>query len=261
MEAIPSSEKSIHTEYAWRHIPEDGNLHSHRRENLKSYIRMSKLRNSCARIDIRPRCGRVSFYFIRLCLHIACYQLCISGMYSYNRIKPISRKSGHGSGSHFHSRSLRPCLWCLSCPQTGSPRVNMTRIVIGMRWGRGVESNWFHWLAYCTCPGWLWWWRIWWNEDWQYSEKTRPSAILFTTNPTWPDPGLNPGRRGGKPATNRLSYGAAFVIGNFSSCMWPLGRSETVTDSEDCYAFKDFYVSRCFVGRKASGLTLRKQWD
>jgi hypothetical protein len=31
-------------------------------------------------------------------------------------------------------------------------------------------------------------------------------------NPTWPDPGLNPGRRGGKPATNRLSYGAALVF-------------------------------------------------
>jgi hypothetical protein len=29
-------------------------------------------------------------------------------------------------------------------------------------------------------------------------------------NPTWPDPGLNPGRRGGKPATNSLSYGTAF---------------------------------------------------
>jgi hypothetical protein len=28
-------------------------------------------------------------------------------------------------------------------------------------------------------------------------------------NPTWWDPGLNSGRRGGKPATNRLSYGAA----------------------------------------------------
>jgi hypothetical protein len=28
-------------------------------------------------------------------------------------------------------------------------------------------------------------------------------------NPTWPDPGLNPGSRSGKPATNRLSYGAA----------------------------------------------------
>jgi hypothetical protein len=28
-------------------------------------------------------------------------------------------------------------------------------------------------------------------------------------NLTWSDPGLNPGRRGGKPATNRLSYGVA----------------------------------------------------
>jgi hypothetical protein len=52
-----------------------------------------------------------------------------------------------------------------------------------------------------ACPGWLWWWRIWWNEDWQrkpkYSEKTRPSATLSTKNPTWIDLGSNPGRRGG----------------------------------------------------------------
>jgi hypothetical protein len=56
-------------------------------------------------------------------------------------------------------------------------------------------------------------WRNWWNEDWQgkpkYSEKTCPSATLSTTNPTCLDPGLNPGPRGGTPATNRLSYGAA----------------------------------------------------
>jgi hypothetical protein len=69
-----------------------------------------------------------------------------------------------------------------------------------------------HSLAYCTCPGWLWRWRIWWNE-WQgkpkYSEKTCPDATLPTTNPTWPDPRLNPDRRGGKPATKRFSYGAA----------------------------------------------------
>jgi hypothetical protein len=62
-------------------------------------------------------------------------------------------------------------------------------------------------------PGWLWWWSIWLNEVWQgrtkYSEKTCPSATSSTTNPTWPDPGLNQGRRGGKSATNRLSYGAA----------------------------------------------------
>jgi hypothetical protein len=68
-------------------------------------------------------------------------------------------------------------------------------------------------MTYCNCPGWLWCWRIWWNEDWQgkpkYSEKTCPSATLSITNPTWPDPGSNPGHCRGKPATNRLSYGAA----------------------------------------------------
>jgi hypothetical protein len=60
---------------------------------------------------------------------------------------------------------------------------------------------------------WWWLWRNWWNEDWQgkpkYSEKTCPSVTLSTTNPTWLDPGLNLGRRVGKPATNRLSCGAA----------------------------------------------------
>jgi hypothetical protein len=54
---------------------------------------------------------------------------------------------------------------------------------------------------------------IWWNKNWQEkpkcSEKTCPSATLSTTNPTWPHLGSNLGRRGGKPATNRLSYGTA----------------------------------------------------
>jgi hypothetical protein len=36
---------------------------------------------------------------------------------------------------------------------------------------------------------------------------------LSTTNPTWLDPGSNPGRRGGKPANNSLSYGAAYQAG------------------------------------------------
>jgi hypothetical protein len=84
--------------------------------------------------------------------------------------------------------------------------------------GGGTESTRHvgHWMAYCTCPGWLWWWRIWCSEDWQgkpkYSEKTCPSATLSTTNPTCQNPGSNPGFRGGKPATNGLSYGAAFVF-------------------------------------------------
>jgi hypothetical protein len=31
-------------------------------------------------------------------------------------------------------------------------------------------------------------------------------------NPTWPNPGLNPGRLGRKPSTNCLSYGAAIYL-------------------------------------------------
>jgi hypothetical protein len=60
------------------------------------------------------------------------------------------------------------------------------------------------------------WWWLWsnsWNEDWKgkpkYWKKTCPSVTLFTSNPTLPDPGWNPDRRGGKPATDRLSYGTA----------------------------------------------------
>jgi hypothetical protein len=66
---------------------------------------------------------------------------------------------------------------------------------------------------------WWWLWRNWWNENWQgkpkFSEKSCPSATLSTTNPTWLVPGLNPGRRGGKPATNRL-HGHTSVRRQFS---------------------------------------------
>jgi hypothetical protein len=40
METIRSSETSVNKISTRRHIPEDGILHSHRRENLKSYILM-----------------------------------------------------------------------------------------------------------------------------------------------------------------------------------------------------------------------------
>jgi hypothetical protein len=69
-----------------------------------------------------------------------------------------------------------------------------------------------HYWPVVPAPDDRWWWlrRNWWNIDWQgkpkYSEKTCHSATL-STNRTW----LDPGRRGGKPATNRLSYGVAFL--------------------------------------------------
>jgi hypothetical protein len=45
------------------------------------------------------------------------------------------------------------------------------------------------------------------------------SATLSTTNPTWPDLGSNSGRRSGKPATNRLSYGTACLPTYLNGCI------------------------------------------
>jgi hypothetical protein len=86
-------------------------------------------------------------------------------------------------------------------------------------WGE-TESTWYvgHCWPIVRASDDRWWlWSSRWNEDLQgtpkYSEKTCPSATLSTTDPTWPDLGSNPGRRGGKPATNRLSYGTAMLKG------------------------------------------------
>jgi hypothetical protein len=118
-------------------------------------------------------------------------------------------------------------------------------------------------LAYCTAPDdrWGWLWSNCWNEDWQgkpkYSEKTCPSAILSTTNPTWRDPCANTGRRGGKPVTNRLSYGAAlggrfpnlrlFILPHIS--LWFLGSYVTVLKQKlNCLAICVIATKFCFTG-------------
>jgi hypothetical protein len=92
----------------------------------------------------------------------------------------------------------------------------------GGRWSR-TEPTIIEATIWPTVPatddnGWWWVWSSRWNV-WQgkpkYSEKTCPIAALSTTYPTWPDPGSNPGRCYGKPATNRPSYGTA-LFGAYS---------------------------------------------
>jgi hypothetical protein len=46
--------------------------------------------------------------------------------------------------------------------------------------------------------------------NWSTRRKPTPMPLCpLQIRITWLSPGLYPGRRGGKPATNRLSYGAA----------------------------------------------------
>jgi hypothetical protein len=51
------------------------------------------------------------------------------------------------------------------------------------------------------------------GETEMYAEKKpAPAPLCPPQNPTWLEAGVNPGSRGGKPATNRLSYGAAKTV-------------------------------------------------
>jgi hypothetical protein len=50
-----------------------------------------------------------------------------------------------------------------------------------------------------------------WQGKPEYSEETCPSATLSTTKSHMTIRSRTPDRSGGKPATNRLSYGAAHI--------------------------------------------------
>ena len=69
-----------------------------------------------------------------------------------------------------------------------------------------------------------------WNEIDRGSRSTRRetwlSATLSTTNPTWTDPGSNPGLRDERTATNRLSHGTVLHMccSAFGISVYYLGR-------------------------------------
>jgi hypothetical protein len=64
-----------------------------------------------------------------------------------------------------------------------------------------------------------------WQRKRKCSEDSCPSSALTTTNTTCSDLGLNPIRRGGNPAPNRLSYCTAYhhlvaKLNNYLCCLY-----------------------------------------
>jgi hypothetical protein len=82
-------------------------------------------------------------------------------------------------------------------------------------WGgmRLSESAWYvgHFWPIVPAPDYRWWW-VEQSVEWELAGDTEvlgenlPQCHFVHHRSQWPDLGSNPGLRGGKPATNRLSY-------------------------------------------------------
>jgi hypothetical protein len=101
----------------------------------------------------------------------------------------------------------------------------------------GVDSKWVH-SALRPPIGQLWQPRVimimeklveWLAGETEGLGENLPSAALSTTNPTW-CLDANPGSRGRKPATNRLSYVTAST-GQYSFIIWKWQASITISSS------------------------------
>jgi hypothetical protein len=82
MEAIRSFKTSVRTKSTRRHIPEDGILHSHRRENLKNYILYLYI------IFLRFNVFMAGSYKNSFCLTVIAFQVVTEGKHSEDVKRP-----------------------------------------------------------------------------------------------------------------------------------------------------------------------------
>jgi hypothetical protein len=154
-------------------------------------------------IFITPRCENVKSYILYI------RDLWLSRLVPDEAFKMIYVKWMRMKSTY---KNMNICSYKHGSTNSFFPSYNPAHFFLLVGWDFWYCGH--HWPI-VPAPDDRWWrlWKNWWNEDWQgqpkYSEKTCPSGTLSTTNPTWLDPGLNPDRSGGKPATNRLSYSAA----------------------------------------------------
>jgi hypothetical protein len=123
--------------------------------------------------------------------------------------------------SHYTSRRRMGERWCnsysfsTSALYGGELSASLPGLAYFLEGGVGQTQSWMpaFMLAYYVFPRWYEFGERRWNdidgENRKTRRKTCPSATLSTTNPTWIDPGANPGLRGERPATNDLSHGTA----------------------------------------------------
>jgi hypothetical protein len=109
-----------------------------------------------------------------------------------------------------HVDWVRACLWTAA---TNGPIVPLPDIWV---WSTTVESYWH-------------------GNIKELKRKACHSATLFTTNPTWTDPGMNPGVCSERPATNRLSCGMACADAPAVMPYTVVRYCEQVQDALDAY--------------------------
>jgi hypothetical protein len=92
------------------------------------------------------------------------------------------------------------------------------------------------------------------GENLRTRGKTCPSSNLSTTNPTWTDPGSNPGLRSGRPAANRVSHGTACTLIYFNKIA--LNNTEAVGQSGEYRWLKRGWLHTMMDGNCGEGTDL-----